>query len=121
MMKKIVPIIVAVVVIIGGGAFYGGIKYAESGSLRNELSRADFQIFLLKRDSKDSETLDSIKIMKEVVFVEVSVLAVAVPDLWLEKLSPRTKTALQLSSVTVRQRLFSLMTALKLLNQLMVV
>lgn len=43
MIKKIIPIIVAVAVIIGGGAFYGGIKYAQSGSSRSEFSRADFQ------------------------------------------------------------------------------
>jgi hypothetical protein len=43
MAKKIITIAIMVAIIIGGVAFYGGMKYAESKSPRNQFLRADFQ------------------------------------------------------------------------------
>ena len=43
MSKKFITIILISNLIVIGVGVYGGIKYAESGSLRNEFSRADFQ------------------------------------------------------------------------------
>ncbi|MBI4991677.1 MAG: hypothetical protein HZB99_00465 [Candidatus Harrisonbacteria bacterium] len=42
-MNKLILIIIAVAVVVGGGAFYGGMKYVESKSLRGQFSRVDFQ------------------------------------------------------------------------------
>src|SRR3989338_5173375 len=42
-MNKLIAIVIAVSVVVGGGAFFGGMKYAESKSLRNRVSQADFQ------------------------------------------------------------------------------
>ncbi|OGE98834.1 MAG: hypothetical protein A3J05_01665 [Candidatus Doudnabacteria bacterium RIFCSPLOWO2_02_FULL_48_13] len=42
-MNKLIAIVIAVAVVVGGGAFFGGMKYAESKSLRGRVSQADFQ------------------------------------------------------------------------------
>jgi len=42
-MNKLIAIIIATAIVVGGGAFFGGMKYAESKSLRGRLSQADFQ------------------------------------------------------------------------------
>ena len=42
-MNKLITIVIATAVVVGGGAFFGGMKYAESKSLRGRVSQADFQ------------------------------------------------------------------------------
>ena len=42
-MNKTILSIIVVAIVVGGGAFYGGMKYADSGSSRGQFSRVDFQ------------------------------------------------------------------------------
>lgn len=41
-MNKLIAIVIATAVVVGGGAFFGGMKYAQSKSPRDQFSRGDF-------------------------------------------------------------------------------